>query len=101
MDRTVVTRTGTTVRRRKAGRTRNTSGNNIFSGEQVTFSATAAGCTITGYSWAFPLGSPGTSTAASPVVTFSTPNNTHVTVTLTAQTSVGQRVATDDFNLKK
>jgi PKD repeat protein len=80
---------------------RSPSGNNINSGVPVTFSATATGCTITAYAWTFPLGTPGTSTVTGPVVTFSTPNNTSVTVTLTAQTSVGPRGATDNFNLKK
>jgi TadE-like protein/PKD domain-containing protein len=80
---------------------RSPGGTNINSGVPVTFSASATGCTITAYSWNFPLGTPGTSTVAGPVVTFSTPNNTSVTVTLTAQTSVGPRTATDSFNLKK
>ena len=73
----------------------------VVAGVPVTFSASATGCTITAYSWTFPLGTPGTSTVAGPVVTFSTPNNTSVTVSLTAQTSVGPRTATDSFNLKK
>jgi len=80
---------------------RSPGGNNINSGVPVTFSASATGCTITAYAWTFPLGTPGTSTVAGPVVTFSTPNNTSVTVTLTAQTSVGPRTVTDNFNLKK
>ena len=42
MDRTVVSRTGTTVRRRNAGRTRKTSGKSIFTGAARARSATAA-----------------------------------------------------------
>ena len=42
MDCTVVSSTGTTVRRRKAGRTRNTSGNSIFTGAVRARSVTAA-----------------------------------------------------------
>ena len=80
---------------------RNPSSNNINSGQSVAFSATASGCTIISYAWTFPLGTPATSTAAAPAVTFSTPNNTSVTVTLVALTSSGSRTDTEQFNLKK
>jgi hypothetical protein len=80
---------------------RSPGGNNINSGETVSFNATASGCTITSYAWTFPLGTPGNSVAPSQNVIFSTPNNTNVTVTLVAQTSSGQRTANDSFNLKK
>jgi Flp pilus assembly protein TadG len=80
---------------------RNPSGNNINSGQVVAFAATATGCSITSYQWTFQLGTPGTSTAATPSVTFSTPNNTSVTVTLVAGTTSGSRTVTDTFNLKK
>ena len=75
--------------------------NNIDSGVPVAFAATASGCSIVSYQWTFPLGIPGTSTAAAPTVTFSTPTNTQVTVTLVAMTSSGSRTVTDQFNLKK
>jgi hypothetical protein len=80
---------------------RNPTSNNINSGQSVAFSATASGCTITSYAWTFPLGTPPTSTAPAPAVTFSTPNNTNVTVTLVALTTSGSRTDTEQFNLKK
>lgn len=82
--------------------TRNPSSQNIDSGTVVTFGATATGCTITSFAWTFgPLGNPTNSTAAAPAVTFTTANNTSVTVTLVAETTGGQRTANDTFNLKK
>jgi hypothetical protein len=51
------------------------SGNNINSGVPVT-SRPRQRLRVTAYSWTFPLGTPGTSTVAGPVVTFSIPNNT-------------------------
>ena len=47
MDRTVVSSTGTTVRRRNAGRTRNTRGKSIFTGAVRARSAVAARARLT------------------------------------------------------
>ena len=96
------TPTGTTGPNCTVTIVRSPSGNNIDSGEQVTFSATtSAGCTISSYSWTFPLGNPGASTNATQVVVFTTSNNTSVTVSLTAQTTTGPANDTESFNLKK
>ena len=81
---------------------RSPSGNSIDSGEQVTFSATtSAGCSITSYAWSFPLGDPSASSNGNQVVVFSTPDNTQVTVSLTAQTDTGPATDTETFNLRK
>ena len=55
----------------------------ICAGESVTFSDASAGGTPDTYSWTFSGGTPGTSTAASPTITYATPGTYDVTMTAT------------------
>ncbi len=55
----------------------------ICSGTSTTFSVTNVSTPITSYSWSFPGGTPATSTAASPTITYNTPGTYDVSVTIT------------------
>lgn len=68
----------------------NTSSSTICSGQSVTFTNTSTNATS--YSWSLPGGTPATSTAASPTVSFNTAGT--YTVTLTATNSNGTSTST-------
>lgn len=54
----------------------------VCPGQQVTFTDASAG-TVTSRSWSFPGGSPATSTALNPTVTYNTPGTYNVSLTIT------------------
>jgi PKD repeat protein len=56
----------------------------VCSGAQITFTPDTGGNPVTAYSWSFGGGTPATSTAASPTVTFSTPGTYTVSLTVTS-----------------
>lgn len=64
----------------------------ICAGNNTTFSVTNTSATITSYSWTFTGGTPASSTAASPTVTYNTPGTRQVSVTIT--TASGSRTIT-------
>ena len=64
----------------------------LCAGGSVTFTQTCFGGDATGYSWTFQGGTPSTSTASSPVVTYSTPGTYNVS--LTASNAVGNNTLT-------
>lgn len=68
----------------------NVSSNTICSGQSVTFTNTSTDATS--YSWSLPGGTPSSSTAVSPTVTFNTAGT--YTVTLTASNSNGTSTST-------
>lgn len=55
----------------------------VCSGASTTFSVSNSGSPITAYSWSFPGGTPSTSTAANPTVTYNTSGTYNVSVTIT------------------
>ena len=55
-------------------------------GNSVTFTDLSSGGTITGRSWTFQGGSPSTSTATSPVITYNTAGTYNVSLTVTSST---------------
>src|SRR5690606_7014803 len=55
----------------------------VCSGASTTFSVSNSGSPITAYSWSFPGGTPSTSTAANPAVTYNTSGTYNVSVTIT------------------
>jgi len=54
----------------------------LCAGDQTTFTMSAGGAPITSYSWTFTGGTPSSSTAASPTVTYSTPGTYQVSLTV-------------------
>jgi PKD repeat protein len=54
----------------------------VCAGDQTTFTMSAGGAPITSYSWTFTGGTPSSSTAASPTVTYSTPGTYQVSLTI-------------------
>lgn len=64
----------------------------VCAGGSVTFSVTGTTATINSYNWTFAGGSPSSSNAASPTVTYNTPGTYTVTVAITS--SVGNRTIT-------
>ncbi|MFN5620766.1 MAG: MopE-related protein [Flavobacteriales bacterium] len=57
----------------------NASATSVCQGSSVTFTNTSVGATT--YNWSFPGGTPSTSTAANPTVTYNTPGTYNVTLT--------------------
>ncbi len=55
---------------------------NICVGQSVSFTNTSTNCQST-YAWTFPGGTPGTSTATNPTITYNTPGSYSVTLTVT------------------
>lgn len=55
----------------------------ICAGQTVQFTSTSTGTSLT-YSWSFPGGTPSTSTAANPTVTYNTAGSYNVTLTVTS-----------------
>lgn len=84
--------------------------NNACVGANVTFADSTLNAVVTGWNWDFPGATPSTSTAASPVVTYSAPGTYAVTYTATnsagsntisknAYITVGNNVATVQSSL--
>jgi len=66
----------------------------VTAGNSVSFTDLSTGGTITSRSWSFPGGSPSSSTAVSPTITYNTPGTYNVTLTITA----GSQNATETKN---
>lgn len=64
----------------------------LCTGNSTTFSVTNTSATITSYAWTFTGGTPATSSAASPTVTYNTPGTRQVSVTVT--TASGSKTIT-------
>lgn len=64
----------------------------ICAGQSLTFSDASYNGTVTGYAWSFQGGSPATSSASAPTVTFSAPGT--YSVAMTASNSNGSNTAT-------
>ena len=54
----------------------------LCSGDQTTFTMSAGGASITSYAWTFTGGTPSSSSAASPTITYSTPGTYQVSLTV-------------------
>jgi PKD repeat protein len=71
---------------------------NACVGATVNFADSTQNAQITSYQWDFPGGTPSTSTAANPAVTYATPGN--YAVTYTATNSAGSNVITKNAYVK-